>query len=72
MKNPSEPKFRNINPTNAAFKSRVGDVIGGRKILDDIGFSEQNGTYTLKDADTKRISQFIQIIDEELDRLNHW
>lgn len=58
--------------TNAAYKSRVGDVIGGRKILDDIGFSEQGGSYTLKDVDTKRITEFLKIIDEELGKLSHW
>eukprot|EP00331_Platyophrya_macrostoma_P007772 CAMPEP_0176430510 /NCGR_PEP_ID=MMETSP0127-20121128/14292_1 /TAXON_ID=938130 /ORGANISM="Platyophrya macrostoma, Strain WH" /LENGTH=349 /DNA_ID=CAMNT_0017812405 /DNA_START=39 /DNA_END=1088 /DNA_ORIENTATION=- len=43
VKNPTEEKFRKINKENAAFKARVGDVVGGLFILESIGFQDKDG-----------------------------
>ena len=48
MENPNIDKFKSINLSNKGFKKRVGDIIGGRKILQEIGFEDRNGAFVLQ------------------------
>lgn len=48
IKNPREQKFRRINLENGAYKKRVGKVVGGRQLLEAIGFQEVRGGGSLE------------------------
>ncbi|CAK9098646.1 Crustacean calcium-binding protein 23 (CCBP-23) [Durusdinium trenchii] len=50
---PDEPKFKQINLKNEAFKKRVASLIGGVQFLKACGFTknEMEGTLVLADAD---------------------
>ena len=43
VKNPTDPKFLNINLANDAFQKRVGKISGGKIILKALGFEEDVG-----------------------------
>jgi hypothetical protein len=47
LKKPDEAKFRRINLANAAFKKRVGAVLGGITFLKAVGYVKDDGENAL-------------------------
>lgn len=62
MKNPSEEKFRRINLSNENFRKKVGDMLGGIGILQETGFSEENGFLVMKNIDSELVKSSIQLL----------
>lgn len=70
MKNPQEEKFSRINLSNKAFQKRVGQVIGGKVILKEAGFEEQDGFLAMNKPDMDRVKEFLHEINSILEKLN--
>ena len=71
LSNPAEEKFRRINGENPNFKARVGDIIGGKVLLREVGF-EENGTFLdiSTTADISRVKELVTHIEETLSKMN--
>lgn len=71
MTNPAEEKFRKINGENPNFKARVGDIIGGKVLLREVGF-EENGTFleVSATADLTRAKELVAHIEDTLSKMN--
>lgn len=71
MSNPAEEKFRKINGENPNFKARVGDIIGGKVLLREVGF-EENGTFleVSAAADLTRAKELVFHIEDTLSKMN--
>lgn len=67
-KDPKNPKFLEINLENKAYKNRIGSVIGGKMLLIEIGFEEEDGALKMKDVNQKRLYDFVQLINKSLER----
>lgn len=50
LKEPKNEKKRSINLSNAAFNRRVGNILGGKNILKEVGFVDELGFYKLKEV----------------------
>jgi PUB domain len=70
VQNPHEEKFRKINLENANFKARVGDIIGGKVLLKEVGFEEHGTFLEMQGHDTKRAAQLVSEIEKALSRMN--
>lgn len=71
LTNPAEEKFRRINGENPNFKARVGDIIGGKVLLREVGF-EENGTFleVSAAADLTRAKELVAHIEDTLSKMN--
>lgn len=71
LTNPAEEKFRRINGENPNFKARVGDIIGGKVLLREVGF-EENGTFleVSATADLTRAKELVAHIEDTLSKMN--
>ena len=70
IKDPTEEKYRKINAENPNFKARVGEIMGGRNLLKEVGF-EENGTFlVIQGTDTTRAAVLVKEIEKTLSRMN--
>jgi len=69
IKNPTEEKYQKIKLANEAFKTRVGDVVGGLFILDACGFKEEDGFLMYRGQNFDVLQVAIQKIDAEVLKL---
>jgi len=70
ISNPQEEKFRKINGENANFKARVGDIIGGRALLKEVGFEENGAFLEIHTNDPHRAQDLVKEIDNALTKMN--
>jgi len=70
VQSPNEEKFRKINLENANFKARVGDIIGGKLLLREVGFEEHGTLLEMQGHETKRAAQLVAEIEKALSRMN--
>ena len=68
LKEPTNQKFLEINLENKAFMNRVGGVIGGKTLLLEIGFEEEQGILKMKEFNQNRIISFVNLIQKSLER----
>jgi uncharacterized UBP type Zn finger protein len=66
LKNPTEPKFQKINASNEAFKNRVGEIVGGIFILNEVGFKDVDGFLTLQNLNAPLFTKIIEKLDKEI------
>jgi PUB domain len=71
LSNPTEEKFRRINGENVNFKARVGDIMGGKVLLREVGF-EENGTFLeiAPSADISRVKELVSHVEDTLSKMN--
>lgn len=70
LKDPKEDKYRRINLENNAYKKRVGNVIGGKVLMEAIGFVEKDGALYLEKVEKNRLLEFTELIDNALATLS--
>lgn len=72
MKDPNDERFQKINLSNNAYQKRVGQVIGGKVILNKVGFSDdiEDGFLVMNEPNMKRIKEFLDEINLILERMN--
>lgn len=66
LKEPANEKYQRINLSHAAFVSKVGNVLGGKKLLEEAGFKEKVGFFVMKNKDMERVKEFIATIEANL------
>ena len=69
LKDPKEEKFRKINASNPNFVARVKDVVGGVKLLNFIGFVEENGFFVFASNDINRLQEISTFLQSSLHNL---
>ena len=60
-----------INLENKAFMNRVGGVIGGKTLMLEIGFEEEDGALKMKEVNQNRLIQFVNLIQKSLERFGN-
>ena len=71
LKESTNPKYLEINLDNNAFKNRVGGVIGGKTLMVEIGFEEEDGVLKMKEVNENRLIQFVNLIQKSLERFGN-
>ena len=66
MNDPEDESKRTINSANQAFIRRVGNILGGKNILKEIGFVDELGLYKLKEVDLKDIRSWMTEINDAI------
>ena len=66
MKDPSDPKFQQINLENEAYQKRVGKINGGAVILRGFGFNEDGTKFVLGKYDQEVFTKGIELLKAEL------
>lgn len=56
--------------SNKAFQKRVGQVIGGKVILKEAGFQEQDGFLVMDQPNMARVREFFDEINRILEIMN--
>jgi len=71
LKDPTDDRFKAINLSNKAFLKRVGNVIGGKVILKEAGFVEDDGFFKMgESANMDRLAEFGNEIGRLLELMN--
>lgn len=70
LKSPTEEKFQKIKMTNPNVQERIAKLPLALKLLTSIHFKEDGEFYALQQVDTTLISEVLQILGTELDKLN--
>jgi hypothetical protein len=70
LKDPSDERFQAINLQNKAFNKRVGNVIGGKVILKEAGFVEDNGFFRMNEPKMDRVAEFAEEIARLVQLMN--
>ena len=66
IKNPEEEKFQKINLDNKAYKKRVGNVLGGKVLLEAIGFVEKDGFLVMENYNKQKVEEYAELIRNAL------
>ena len=67
-KDPNNPKFKEINLSNGAFNRRVGNIIGGKNILQLAGFEDELGFLKMKKIDLEHLSKIHKHLDTIIEK----
>lgn len=71
IQNPNEEKFRKINCENPNFKSRVGDIIGGKVLLKEAGFEEHDTHLEMPAGHSvDRAKALVALVEKSLSGMN--
>jgi hypothetical protein len=66
VNDPKDEQKRTINLSNAAFIKRVGNVLGGKNILKEIGFVDELGMFKLYNPNLDEVNQWIGLINDAI------
>lgn len=67
VNNPTEHKFRKINPQNKRFQAQVANTIAGKQILQNLGFKEVERDLLLPDCyDLELVKKTLEMVKKEL------
>ena len=61
LKDPTNEKRRKINMKNKAFNKRIGTVIGGKFMMQALGFVEEGGFYVMKEVNVDFLTECVGI-----------